>query len=90
MLFRMKEKLRGYYDINGKYIFDEAQNSKNNMGDDSSPEMPTWGVVFQTKEQTHYFNCPYQLGTGSEDKVSFRISDKYQACHIYNFYQWTA
>jgi len=26
-----------------------------------------WGVVARSKEQTHYFNCPFQLGTGSVD-----------------------
>lgn len=27
-----------------------------------------WKVVFSTVEQTHYFNCPYQLGTSSRDR----------------------
>lgn len=27
-----------------------------------------WRLVYQTTEQTHYFNCPFQLGTNSQDK----------------------
>ena len=30
--------------------------------------MGKWKVVFATVEQTHYFNCPYQLGTSSRDR----------------------
>jgi len=27
-----------------------------------------WNIVLKTREQQHYFNCPYQLGTGSPDR----------------------
>ncbi len=27
-----------------------------------------WRLVFRSKEQTHYFNCPFQLGTNSQDR----------------------
>jgi hypothetical protein len=29
-----------------------------------------WKLLYASKEQTHYFNCPFQLGTDSKDKVS--------------------
>jgi serine/threonine protein phosphatase PrpC len=29
-------------------------------------ENQTGTVVFQTEEQHHYFNCPYQLGTSTD------------------------
>ena len=29
-----------------------------------------WGLYFQTTEQVHFFNCPFQLGTNSKDSPS--------------------
>ena len=31
---------------------------------------PQWALYFQTTEQTHFFNCPFQLGTNSRDSPS--------------------
>ena len=31
---------------------------------------PQWSLYFQTTEQTHFFNCPFQLGTNSRDSPS--------------------
>ena len=34
---------------------------------DESSKHPQWALFFQTTEQTHFFNCPFQLGTNSKD-----------------------
>lgn len=38
-----------------------------NLGDSGVRIMRNGKLLFRTKEQQHYFNCPYQLGTDSED-----------------------
>jgi hypothetical protein len=30
----------------------------------ASDNIDNWRLLYHTTEQTHYFNCPYQLGTG--------------------------
>merc|ERR1719272_1117808 len=34
---------------------------------DLNDDPPQWALYFQTTEQTHFFNCPFQLGTNSRD-----------------------
>ena len=38
--------------------------------EDGTTEHPQWALYFQTTEQTHFFNCPFQLGTNSKDSPS--------------------
>lgn len=38
-----------------------------NLGDSGVRLIRGEKLVFRTKEQQHFFNCPYQLGTDSED-----------------------
>lgn len=38
-----------------------------NLGDSGVRLIRDTKLVFRTKEQQHFFNCPYQLGTDSED-----------------------
>ncbi len=38
-----------------------------NLGDSGARIIRSGKMVFRTKEQQHFFNCPYQLGTDSED-----------------------
>ena len=40
-----------------------------NVGDSGLIAVRNGEVVMRTKEQQHYFNCPYQLGTDSMDEV---------------------
>ena len=44
----------------------DASKSKADLNDDP----PQWSLYFQTTEQTHFFNCPFQLGTNSRDSPS--------------------
>jgi len=39
-----------------------------NIGDSGIHVLRNGHCVFQTGEQQHYFNCPYQLGMGSDDR----------------------
>lgn len=39
-----------------------------NLGDSGIRLIRNSRVAFRTKEQQHFFNCPYQLGTDSEDR----------------------
>lgn len=39
-----------------------------NLGDSGVRIVRDGRVVFRTREQQHFFNCPYQLGTDSEDR----------------------
>lgn len=41
-----------------------------NLGDSGVRIVRGDKLVFRTKEQQHFFNCPYQLGTDSEDMIS--------------------
>ena len=34
---------------------------------DLNDDPPQWALYFKTTEQTHFFNCPFQLGTNSRD-----------------------
>lgn len=38
-----------------------------NLGDSGARIIRDGKMIFRTKEQQHFFNCPYQLGTDSED-----------------------
>lgn len=38
-----------------------------NLGDSGVRLIRGQKLIFRTKEQQHFFNCPYQLGTDSED-----------------------
>lgn len=38
-----------------------------NLGDSGVRIIRNGKLIFRTKEQQHFFNCPYQLGTDSED-----------------------
>lgn len=38
-----------------------------NLGDSGVRIVRNEKMLFRTKEQQHFFNCPYQLGTDSED-----------------------
>lgn len=38
-----------------------------NLGDSGVRLVRDSKLIFRTKEQQHFFNCPYQLGTDSED-----------------------
>lgn len=38
-----------------------------NLGDSGVRLIRDQRMIFRTKEQQHFFNCPYQLGTDSED-----------------------
>lgn len=38
-----------------------------NLGDSGVRIVRGKRLIFRTKEQQHFFNCPYQLGTDSED-----------------------
>lgn len=38
-----------------------------NLGDSGVRIIRGQRLIFRTKEQQHFFNCPYQLGTDSED-----------------------
>lgn len=38
-----------------------------NLGDSGVRIVRNGKMLFRTKEQQHFFNCPYQLGTDSED-----------------------
>jgi len=40
-----------------------------NLGDSGLIIFRDGNIVFKTVEQQHYFNCPYQLGTDSNDTV---------------------
>lgn len=42
-----------------------------NLGDSGVRLIRGGKIVFRTKEQQHFFNCPYQLGTDSEDGYVF-------------------
>lgn len=42
---------------------------KVNLGDSGLIIFRDGNIVFKTVEQQHYFNCPYQLGTDSNDTV---------------------
>lgn len=41
-----------------------------NLGDSGVRVVRGDKLVFRTKEQQHFFNCPYQLGTDSEDGLA--------------------
>lgn len=43
-----------------------------NLGDSGVRIVRGQRMIFRTKEQQHFFNCPYQLGTDSEDGYVFR------------------
>jgi hypothetical protein len=34
-----------------------------------SGDARSWQVVYESPNQCHYFNCPYQLGHGNGDQV---------------------
>ncbi|KAF6004307.1 hypothetical protein F1559_004850 [Cyanidiococcus yangmingshanensis] len=38
-----------------------------NLGDSGMMVLRKGKIIFRSKEQQHYFNCPYQLGTQSKD-----------------------
>lgn len=40
-----------------------------NLGDSGLVVIRGWEVVYRTRDQQHYFNCPYQVGTDSVDTV---------------------
>lgn len=40
-----------------------------NLGDSGLIVIRDGAIVYQTREQQHYFNCPYQIGTDSLDTV---------------------
>lgn len=40
-----------------------------NLGDSGLIVIRQGAIVYRTKEQQHYFNCPYQIGTDSLDTV---------------------
>ena len=44
-----------------------GENNKNRSAAELNDDPPKWGLYFETSEQTHFFNCPYQLGTNSRD-----------------------
>ena len=39
-----------------------------NLGDSGVRIVRNGKLLFRTREQQHFFNCPYQIGTDSEDK----------------------
>lgn len=39
-----------------------------NLGDSGVRIVRNGKIAFRTKEQQHFFNCPYQLGTDSSDR----------------------
>ncbi|CAN8068558.1 unnamed protein product [Agarophyton chilense] len=41
-----------------------------NLGDSGVRVVRDAKLVFRTREQQHFFNCPYQLGTDSEDALA--------------------
>ncbi|KAA8495707.1 putative protein phosphatase 2C 80 [Porphyridium purpureum] len=49
-----------------------------NLGDSAVMVIRGNEVVFRTEEQQHYFNCPYQLGTDSQDSVESADSIDFQ------------
>ncbi|PXF46719.1 phosphatase 2C 80 [Gracilariopsis chorda] len=52
-----------------------------NLGDSGVRIVRGNKLVFRTKEQQHFFNCPYQLGTDSEDALAMgqNVQQKLQA-----------
>ncbi|EME28236.1 phosphatase isoform 1 [Galdieria sulphuraria] len=40
-----------------------------NLGDSGFLQVRKGSVLFRTTEQQHFFNCPFQLGTGSRNRV---------------------
>lgn len=40
-----------------------------NLGDSGLVVIRGWEIVYRTRDQQHYFNCPYQVGTDSVDTV---------------------
>lgn len=44
-----------------------------NLGDSGVRLFRDSRMIFRTKEQQHFFNCPYQLGTDSEDGYVVRM-----------------
>ena len=50
-------------------------------GDSGDADHPTWALFFQTTEQTHFFNCPFQLGTNSKDSPADGQSFTIPAIH---------
>ncbi|GJQ12324.1 hypothetical protein GpartN1_g4723.t1 [Galdieria partita] len=40
-----------------------------NLGDSGFLQVRKGSVLFRTTEQQHFFNCPFQLGTGSRNKI---------------------
>lgn len=47
-----------------------------NLGDSGALVVRDGGVAHRTREQQHSFNCPYQLGTDSEDTPA--MADQYE------------
>lgn len=41
-----------------------------NLGDSGVRIVRDSRMIFRTREQQHFFNCPYQLGTDSEDRYA--------------------
>ncbi len=50
-------------------------------GGGSNGDHPAWALFFQTTEQTHFFNCPFQLGTNSKDSPADGQSFTIPAIH---------
>ena len=46
-----------------------------NLGDSGVRLIRRGQVIYRSKEQQHYFNCPYQLGTRSTDRISDAVID---------------
>ena len=49
-----------------------------NLGDSGLLVMRKGDVIFRSKEQQHYFNCPYQLGSQSKDTAYDAFVDRFE------------
>ena len=50
---------------------------------DLNDDPPQWALYFQTTEQTHFFNCPFQLGTNSRDSPGKVFEAKESVHRVY-------